>query len=517
MRNGSEMALWGIAICASLGIHAAMVASLMAIPQTDSKPAAKTLITVQSTPRSMAKKASVAPKAGQTAPPQRASPIGQRTPLEAVRATPEPVKNPGRVRKQLTAIAVSAVAQQAPPTAGRVQPDAQTHAKRGPPQARRLTAVAATDAAKPAQPGVRAAPAAKRRVGAAPPQPARVASAVSRSPASERSQLPIARQRRHIAAQPSGPSVSVLRPASTANAIRPRPPTPAVRSQPQAIASAQVEQRRPVATAPRASGESLPRRHNGAHVKAAGRQLVTKSAPRIELDALTPPDPEQTVALLRPVSPQPLAPAETPKQSYAKLLDLLSAEPRQCFLALASAHGNVIEVKGYAATDERIGDLGRRINELIETPAAVRGHLVADAQCPALTFASELAAYPEQPLAVHTARPEVRSGQVLTGRIHNFRRSWLYLIIIDDHGKVQELQDLTPEAGNTVSFRAPLTLTDGPVGTVQLLLAIASDHALLTFSAHEGTQAESYFEQLRNEILQQGKPVDLGVGSFIVR
>jgi hypothetical protein len=252
-------------------------------------------------------------------------------------------------------------------------------------------------------------------------------------------------------------------------------------------------------------------------VNAAGREIVIKSAPRIELDALTPADPEQTVALLRPVSPEPLAPAETPKQSYAKLLEFLSAEPRQCFLALASARGSVIEVKGYAATVERIGELDRRINELIETPAAVRGHLVADAQCAALTFASELAAYPEPPLAVRTARPEVRSGEVLTGRIHNFHRSRLYLIIIDDDGKVQELHDLRPEAGNTVSFQAPLTLTDGPVGTVQLLLAIASDHALLTFSAREGTQAEPYFEQLRNEILQQGKPVDFGIGSFIVR
>jgi hypothetical protein len=514
------MPLWGIAICASLGIHAALAASLMAIPQTDSKPAAKTLVTVQSTPRSLAKKASVTPNAGQTAPPQRAAPIGHKTPLEAVRATPEPVKDTGRVRKQLAAVAVSAVAQQAPPSPGRVPPDAQSHAKRAPTQAQRLAAVAATDAAGQEQPGFRAAPAARRRVAAKtvqPPQPARAASAASPAPASERLQLPLARQRQHIVAQPSAPSVSVARPDSTAKAVRPQPPTPVVRSKPQAIASTKGVQRHPVATAPRASGARLRGRQNRAHVNAAGRQIPIKSAPRIEFDALTPPDPEQTLALLRPGSPEPLAPAETPNQSYAKLLDFLSAEPRQCFLALASARGNVIEVKGYAATVERIGELGRRINQLIEAPAAVHGHLVTDAQCAALTFASDLPAYPEQPLAVQTARPQVRSGEVLTGRIHNFRRSRLYLIIIDDDGKVQELEDLRPEAGNTVSFRAPLTLTDGPVGTVQLLLAIASDHALLTFSAHEGTQAEPYFEQLRNEILKQGNPVDFGVASFIVR
>jgi hypothetical protein len=514
------MSLWGIAICASLGIHAALAASLMAIPQTDSKPAAETFVTVQSTPRSLAKIASVTPKARQTAPPQRAAPIGQKTQLKAVRATPEPVKDTGRTRKQLTAVAVSAVAQQAPATAGRVPPDAQSHAKRAPTQAQRLAAVAATEAARPAQPDFRAAPAATRRVAAKtvqPPQPARAASAAAPAPASERLQLPVARQRQHIVAQPSAPSVSALRSHSTAKAVRPQPPTPVVRSKPQAIASTKGVQRHPVATAPRASGARLRGPQNRTHVNAAGRQIVTKSAPRIEFDALTPPDPEQTVALLRPGSPEPLAPAETLNQSYAKLLDILSAEPRQCLLALASARGNVIEVKGYAATVERIGELGRRINQMIETPAAVHGHLVTDAQCAALTFASDLPAYPEQPLAVQTATPEVRSGEVLTGRIHNFRRSRLYLIIIDDDGKVQELEDLRPEAGNTVSFRAPLTLTDGPVGTVQLLIAIASDHALLTFSAHEGTQAEPYFEQLRNEILKQSNPVDFGVASFIVR
>jgi hypothetical protein len=519
VRKGSEIALWGIAICASLAIHAAIVASLMAIPQTDSKSATKTLITVQSTPRSVAKKASVTPKAGQTASSQRAAPIAEKTPLKAVQATPEPVKDTGRVRKQLTAAAVSAVAQQALPTAGRVQPEAQSHAKRVPTHAQRLAAVAATDAARPASPSFRAAPAPRRRVAAQtvqPSQPARAVSAASPERAEPR-QLPLAQQRQHIVAEPSAPSVPAWRPDSTANAVPPHPPPPAVRSQPQAIAAAQVVQRHPVATAPRARGARLRRLQNRAHVNAAGRQTAVKSAPRIGLDAATPPDPEQTVALLRPSTPDLLPPAETPRQSYAKLLDFLSAEPRQCFLALASARGNVIEVNGYAATVERTVELGRRISQLIETPAAVRGHLVADAQCAALTFASDLAAYPEQSLTVQTARPEVRSGEMLTGRIHNFRRRRLYLIIIDDDGKVQELQDLMPEAGNIVAFRAPLTLTDGPVGTVQLLLAIASDHPLLTFSVHEGTQAQPYFEQLRDEILKQGNGVDFGVASFIVR
>ncbi|WP_353646407.1 hypothetical protein [Mesorhizobium sp. WSM2239] len=520
MRQRSEIALWGIAICASLAIHAALVASLMAIPQTDSKPAAKTLITVQSTPRSLAKKASVMPKSWQTASSRKAAPTAEKKPLKAVQATPEHVEDTGRVRKQLTAVAVSAVAQQAPPTAGRVQPEAQSHAKRVPTQAQRLAAVAATDAARPAPPSFRAAPASRRRAAAQtvqPSQPARAVSAASPERASDPRQLPIAQQRQHVVAEPSAPSVPALRPNSTANAVRPQSPPPAVRAQPQAIASAQVVQRHPVATAPRASRARLRRHQNRAHVNAAGRQIAVKSAPRIKLDAATPTDPEQTVALLRPSPPDPLPPTETPRQSYAKLLDFLSSEPRQCFLALASARGNVIEVNGYAATVERTVELGRRISQLIETPAAVRGHLVADAQCAALTFASDLAAYPEQPLPVQTARPEVRSGEMLTGRIHNFRRRWLYLIIIDDDGKVQELQDLMPEAGNTVSFRAPLTLTDGPVGTVQLLLAIASDHPLLTFAVHEGTQAQPYFEQLRKEILKQGNQVDFGVASFIVR
>lgn len=209
---------------------------------------------------------------------------------------------------------------------------------------------------------------------------------------------------------------------------------------------------------------------------------------------------------------------ESAAEAYAKILDLISGQKNsRCFLALASAKGEAISVNGFATAVGQVSELHRRIGRLIEVPIDIRGHVVTDAQCAALAFAVGLEGYPEPSLLVELAVPEIASGKELSGRIANLSRKRLYLVVVDDEGKVQEVQNLFLESEGTVGFRAPLTLTDGPVGTEQLLVAIASDEALETFSLQEGKQAAAFFDELRAEIRRRGNTIDFGIASVIVR
>ncbi|BCH25449.1 hypothetical protein MesoLjLb_52340 [Mesorhizobium sp. L-8-3] len=228
--------------------------------------------------------------------------------------------------------------------------------------------------------------------------------------------------------------------------------------------------------------------------------------------------PEPRIAMIPQEQQRLIRPRESAAEALAKILDLISGQMNsQCFLALASARGEAISVNGFATAASPVSELQRRIRRLIEVPIDVRGHVVTDAQCAALAFAGGLEGYPEPRLLVELAVSEIASGDELSGRISNLSRNRLYLVVVDDEGKVQEVEQLFLESDGTVGFRAPLTLTDGPVGTEQLLVAIASDEALETFSLQEGEQAAAFFDELRAEIRRRGSTVDFGMASVIVR
>src|SRR5690606_20528219 len=138
-------------------------------------------------------------------------------------------------------------------------------------------------------------------------------------------------------------------------------------------------------------------------------------------------------------------------------------------------------------------------------------------QCGALSFARTLPGYPLPALDI---RPEVRtieSGAYLSGRIREPKRKWLYLLLVDDEGKVEEIQDLFREAGGSIGFSAPMTLKHGPVSTVQILVALASDEPLETVTQHDRGPADAYSARQADEVARGNGPVGVGIPDFLVR
>lgn len=236
---------------------------------------------------------------------------------------------------------------------------------------------------------------------------------------------------------------------------------------------------------------------------------------------IMPLTPDRTVALVQPDEPAVLRPRESVEEAYGKLLGAIGGERggSGCFLALASRDGEAIGVDGFAVEQERVARLDERLVELVESPVEVRGHSVSRAQCAALAFAGGLGLTPEAPLTIRLATPEIASGSEMIGLVGNIERRWFYLLVVDDEGKVQEIENdrLFVVDRGTVGFRAPLTLTSGPVETVQLMLAISSDEILEMVWLREGYEAGTYFDHLRAEVLANGGGVDFGIAPFVLR
>lgn len=59
-----------------------------------------------------------------------------------------------------------------------------------------------------------------------------------------------------------------------------------------------------------------------------------------------------------------------------------------------------------------------------------------------------------------------------------------------------------------------MTLTGGPVQTVQLLVAISASGPLRTVDERNGADADAFFNDLTEELAGRGAEIDLAVTSF---
>lgn len=259
-----------------------------------------------------------------------------------------------------------------------------------------------------------------------------------------------------------------------------------------------------VAAAPlRSSGQGA-----GAPVKAA------TADPLPQATALAPVSGAATVAALAPQAPVQPAAEESVRDA---LLRALQAETgRDCFGAFASDLEGLPEVSGFAADPVRLGAFEQRLAALFGAAISLKAHAIAEAQCATLAFVGQQGAQAGPALTVALDQPAIASGTELRGRISGVSRAWLHVLVVDDEGAVHELSDLSRDADGAIRFRAPLTLTNGRVGTDQLLVAIAADQSLTMPAPDAAVSADAFFGQLQAELSARQLAVDLGVAGFRV-
>lgn len=221
--------------------------------------------------------------------------------------------------------------------------------------------------------------------------------------------------------------------------------------------------------------------------------------------------------MLAPANPLTLGrPGEA--DAYARAVEFLKRyESGGCFVALPSQRpGGLVGLDGFAAESSRLAIFLRDFRRSTGLQAAAASDNVSAAQCRALSFARSLPGYPTFSLYFEMPSRSVASGDVLSGKIRNVAGRSLHLLLVDDEGTVQSVEDFLTANGAEASFSAPMTLTSGPVSTVQLLVALAGEESLQTVSRMNGMRAEVFFGELTEELARRHISADIAIVSFSV-
>lgn len=191
-----------------------------------------------------------------------------------------------------------------------------------------------------------------------------------------------------------------------------------------------------------------------------------------------------------------------------------------CFAAVPveMADGS-IAVTAYADDAGASTVLADTVADRFGGEVAIDARALAPSQCGALTFLGE-AGGPSAQLNLALANKAITDGNFIQGTIRNLEGNNVYLLIVDDEGKVSSADQFLDQTGDTLTFEAQVHLTGSGARSDQLLVAIVSTSPLEAPDALEGRQAAEFFEKLGQETalleLMGGDKPDVAITSFIV-
>jgi hypothetical protein len=245
-------------------------------------------------------------------------------------------------------------------------------------------------------------------------------------------------------------------------------------------------------------------------------------APRLELKAaaLQPAEPPLETALLAPERPGPVDESATvpPPDPYRDAVEFVRRfDGGDCFAALPARLGGP-EFRTFAMEVGRATGFAQAYAEIAGEPAKIRSSELARAQCDALGFIRNSKGYPAFSLSLSLDAPEVPSGSALSGSIFDAGEQRVHLLVVDDEGRVQLADEFVSVASRTERrFSLPVYLTDGPVRTQQLLIAIATDRDLPMLRDAVDQPAGEFFARLAREVAAGQAELDIAAEAFSVR
>lgn len=221
--------------------------------------------------------------------------------------------------------------------------------------------------------------------------------------------------------------------------------------------------------------------------------------------------------MLRPERMPEAEPREVdPRERIREHLERLRRDG--CFAAFESGAGEAgLRLEGFSSSSSDLARLGEELDRVAGREVDLRPHVVTGDQCEALSFAGRIGINPAATLAIEPKSHTIESGTYVSGLITNFDARHLYLLVVDDEGRVQEISNMFRASEDSVGFIAPMTLSKGPVETVQILLALSSQQSLATVAERDGAPAQDYFAALADEIERTGQRLGIGFTYLYVR
>ena len=517
---------WAIAILASLALHAGAAGAGAILFESYRRDAPRTDFVFSNAPAPVAVRAATA--AERVAALKQNSQTAERAvPAEAARLSPKVMATAVAVQRPFAPSA--AVSKTLPSAAAAIRPKLADE---------RLAHTSANYAAQPSD-SSRLAPSGAQRV--KPAAEDDIASAVDAAKAAPAGRVPIAPSAAvRVAVTPSAgeaiageigmqsavpPTSHAIAPVAEAIAeiVSPNSETAAPPAKPAPSSAATAVVRAPVGEKPPQAPRFELKAAAPATIAQPGRMTAERLSPVAapqRLEAVQPAEPLLETALLAPERPGPADEGATvpPPDPYRDAVEFVRRfDGGDCFAALPARLGGP-EFRTFAMEAGRATGFAQAYEEVAGEPAKIRSSELARAQCDALGFIRNSKGYPAFSLSLSLDAPEVPSGSALLGSIFDAGEQRVHLLVVDDEGRVQLADEFVSVASRTERrFGLPVYLTDGPVRTQQLLIAIATDRDLPMLRDEVDQPAGEFFARLAREVAAGQAELDIAAEAFSVR
>lgn len=141
---------------------------------------------------------------------------------------------------------------------------------------------------------------------------------------------------------------------------------------------------------------------------------------------------------------------------------------------------------------------------------------ISASQCWLLDMLGTWRRYRNPDFNIVLAQERVASGDKVRATITNVDNNWLYVLLVNDEGKVIDLTDSVLRGASGASLVAPVTATGEGPQRLQLLVAITTKTSLVSIDRHRGEKAEAFFVALQQELKQRQIRPQLSVTAFEV-
>jgi serine/threonine-protein kinase len=231
------------------------------------------------------------------------------------------------------------------------------------------------------------------------------------------------------------------------------------------------------------------------------------AAPADASNAAPPgPSPSQNPgpAIAAPVKPPADAPLVTPggagRDGVARFIEQYNGG--DCFLIMPVALSDsaaVLEGFGASATPFEVLDQAFQKTQGFEASIGVR--LVAQPQCPAISFLYQLRANRARAPRITLGSVGLRPGEVLVGTIENFANRTVELLLVSNSGVVKNVSSALKQGTDALSFTLELPrLESGSSGkSPQLVMAVASPRVVDALRRPDPIPADQFFPQILSE------------------
>ncbi|MDT0681954.1 hypothetical protein RM543_04590 [Roseicyclus sp. F158] len=212
---------------------------------------------------------------------------------------------------------------------------------------------------------------------------------------------------------------------------------------------------------------------------------------------------------------------ESERVRYAAMLTYLRdfEAPSTCFAALPvlGEETGTLTLDAFGETDAGLDSFRTGLEAAAGIAPGTFLRRVTDSQCAALRFVTHVGRYPEFGVYIDIAERNIVSGDQLEAAIRNTGGRNVHLLLIDDEGMVQVLDDFVSSRLGQREIAIGMNLTGGDVETEQLLMALTSPAPLETVRSLNGANAPRFFGRLEQEMDRKGLDLDAALVGFTVR